>query len=240
MVKVKGKGKKSVVRKAFNKKRPQSSIKTKSLVKAIKNIALSQAETKYTIFSQENQQLYHNGGTGGNYIINGNMLSTTVGNTQITRLGDVVQARGISVKLWLSNKLDRPNVMYRIFVVTAPPDQTGTGTPSALFKADHGNKMIDSINTDKYKVIFHKMIRPFAGDYSLESGATNKEHSTYYKFYLNLKNRQVRYSADSGSIPQYQNNVLLLGLIAYDAYGTATTDNIASYSQLCKFYFKDP
>lgn len=229
--------------KKYNKKKSYKKYSKKvsyNVAKAIKQISLKNAETKFSSQNIENYQLYHNGGSTGIYNITGNLLATSVGTTQQTRVGDSVIGRGLSIHLWLSNKLDRPNVMYRIFLFTALHIDYASTSPTLFFQSLHGNKMIDYINTDRYKIIYHKVIKPFSGDYSLESGATNKEHSTHLKIYLPLKNRLIKYYTDSGNVPSYQGNLIQLGVIAYDAYGSLLTDNIASMSFVTKFYFKDP
>lgn len=207
----------------------------------VRGAVLRNTETKFAVTSHENRQLYHNIGEGasGGFTWLNNLLVTSVGTTQTSRIGDAVYGRYLKMKLWISNKLDRPNVMYRIAILSVPPDQL-TSNPSGLFRGEHGNKMIDSFNTDRYKVIWHKLIQPKAGDYSLETGATNKERSLYVPITISLKNREIRYSTDSGTVPSLQRNCLSLCLIAYDAFATLTTDNIASFSVLSKFYFKDP
>ena len=202
------------------------------LTKAVKAIALQAAETKCLHFYADNQQLYHNSLSYAST----NMLSTTQGNTQQTRVGDEVIGKYLKIKLWLSNKLDRPNVMYRVILYTTPLSYTainwGTGTS--------GNLMLSTTNSDKLKIIKQKLIRPFAGDYSLESGATNKEHSTYMAFNINLKNRKIRYQNDGTGTPLNQRDYIHLAIIAYDAYGSVITDNIASNAYQISFYYKDP
>lgn len=221
------------------KRRPKR-IVSKSLVRAIENISLKKAETKTYCRTVENNQLYHNGGAASQYVWVPNLLSIGQGNSETARDGDEIVAKGIRIALWLSNKSDRPNVMYRIIVVRCPPDQATATSPANLFRGEVGNKMIDRINTDKYSIVYHKYIQPFNGDYSLESGASFKEHSYMFKSYVNCKNAKVKYSSDNGQVPKYQRDCYSLVVIAYDAYGTLTTDNIASFTYSTTMYFKDP
>ena len=78
-----------------------------------------------------------------------------------------------------------------------------------------------------------------AGDYSLEASATNKEHSCIRQFYIPLKNMKIKY-AQSTSTGKPKFFDYGMAIVAYDAYGTAETDNIASYGWSYKLYFKDP
>lgn len=239
MKKYRGKSRKLFLRRKRTTKKG-GVLRGKGLVRLIKNVSLRQSETKFQTLSGENLQLQHNGGTGPTYVRIFNLLATNQGQTQETRLGDKVIAKGLSIRLWLSNKLDRPNVMYRIIVFSGPRDQISIASPNNFFEAHIGNKMIDMVNTDKYKIIKQRIIRPFAGDYSLESSATNKEHSTYLAMYIPLKNRQVSYGNDNEDLPTFTRDCISVAILAYDAYGTLTTDTIASFSYLTKFYFKDP
>lgn len=229
-------------------KRPRSSYRKRrvfrkgrgKLVRMIRNVSIRNAETKYAVAAATNSQLYHNGGENPTYVNVTNMLATSQGTSQTTRVGDCVFGRFLSIKLWLSNKLDRPNVMYRIMVVSMPADQYAAGAPTGYFRGESANKIIDSLNTDRYKIVASKLIQPFGGDYSLESGATNREHSRYIKMAIPLKNRQIYYTTDGGNLPVAQRNILSLSIIAFDAHGSLLTDNIASFSYIAKFYFKDP
>jgi hypothetical protein len=58
--------------------------------------------------------------------------------------------------------------MYRIILLKLPKDQESVSLPADIMEGVHGNKMIDDINTEKYTPVYQKMIRPPAGDYSLE------------------------------------------------------------------------
>lgn len=218
--------------------RKRSRMTPKVMLAMARGAVLRAAETKYITTTTENAQLTHNGGVGPVYVALTNMLGTAQGTTQNTRLGDEVWPKGLSIKIWLSNKLDRPNVMYRVIVFTAPPDQITSLSPAGLFQNVIANKMIDYFNTDRYSIKYERMIQPFSGDYSLESGATNKEHSKSLKIWIPLTGK-LTYTTDTGNIPKYQKHILQLAIVAYDAFGTLLTDVIASHTTVARFYFKD-
>lgn len=217
-----------------------------SLAKIVKSIALKQSETKYAVLTAENQAIWHNGGT--KTIFAKNLLFTSHGSNQNSRIGDEVIAKGLKIKCWFSNKSDRTNVIYRLFVISVPKDQLTADNPSGLFENHHGNLILDQINTDRYKVIAHKQFSIKGGQLAFTStvvppsdtGIRGKENSKYVSMYIPLKNRKVKYEVDGGGDPKYQNNMLCMGVIAYDAFGTLTIDNIASFAYTTKFYYKDP
>lgn len=215
-----------------------------NLVRTIRAVALRNTETKYKERGGENINLYHNGGATPDFLQINNIIGTGQGDDVASRAGDEIFAKGIAFKIWLSNKADRPNVMYRIIVYTSPVLSAVTVADDVKELLDTssggGNRMLSYANTEKFKILYNKMVQPFSGDYSLEPSATNKEHSKLIKFYLNLKNRRVKYNSPNGPEPKYQRDHIHLAVIPYDAYGTLTSDNIASCAINIRFYFKDP
>jgi len=215
---------------------------TKKLVKLIRKIALKGCETKNTHVIVENNNLYHN----SQFIVNG-LLATTYGtgddnsglSANNVRLGDAVIARGLSIKLWIANKLDRPNVMYKIIVFRYQSNDN----PSDIFLSQSTtNIMLRDFDTEKYSIIAQKSFNLQVGFSAIPNGdgtsnLNRKEAHKYVKFYIPLKNKQIRYNNNS-QIPKFKN----IGFMAapYDSYGTLTTDNIASFAYNYKFYFKDP
>ena len=216
-------------RKTFVKKGKYQA-RQQSLVKMIKSIALGQAETKRIITAQENQNVYHN--TPG---ILYNLLATSQSNSQSGRIGDEVIAQYLKLKLWLSNKSDRPNVMWRVIVYCPRPGtsiidwQSGSAT----------NRILAVVDTDKLNLKSQKILNPPPGDYSIESGAALKERSRYLALNINVKGQKVSYFTDNDTVPKLQKHNICVAIIAYDAYGTLITDNIASYAYSYEFYFKD-
>lgn len=216
---------------------------SKRLKALIKSVSLKQSETKYTVTSNENTQLFHNGGVTGVYIYKGNLLETADGVGQNRRIGDEVVAKGVKIKLWLSNKSDRTNVTYRIFVIASQPTDIGI-SPASLFENDIGNKLLDSFNTDRYKIVKHKLIKIGSDNVKhtgpAVDGFVGAEQSRAVSMWIPLKNRKVVYQADAGGLPRDMKNCLSFGIVAYDSFGTLTTDNIASFAYSIKFYYKDP
>lgn len=201
---------------------------------------LRYSETKYVVKAVENINLLHNGGFGANSPgLIANLLETGVATSETGRIGDAVYGLSLTIKMWISNKNDRPNVIYRIMVVKVPTDlATSVALGTTLWTGDSGNRMIDFYNHDKYKIVWQKFIR-IENDSSQESGSTLKESSkTVYK---RLKiNRMIKYSSNGGAVPKYQNDCYTLCIVPYDAFGTLTTDQVGSCAAVVRFYFKDP
>jgi len=213
---------------------------TKKLVSLIKKVSLRNVETKHTHYLIENQNLNHNSG-----YLKLKLLETTQGvaDTQsgtsfyASRLGDEVIARGLSIKLWLANKKDRPNVMYRIIVFKY--QSLTTPTSSSIFVGANGNKMMDDIDKEYITPVYQKIINLNMATTQIIDASpwVGREPHLYKSFYIPLKNQKIKYT-DGSTVPKFIDYGIRI--IPYDSYGTLETDTIASMAFQYKFYFKDP
>lgn len=214
----------------------------KNLVSLIKKVSLKQSETKYSHISVENTNINHNAG----YIITG-LLNTTQGITDqgtgtsfnAARIGDEVIARGISLKFWIANKLDRPNVMYRIFVFKYQANSIPVS--SSLFKGAVSNRIMDDLDKEVITVVYQKIFNLQVGFSAYPTGTAGdqdgREAHKYLQMWIPLKDKRIHYP-DGGAVPKFFNYGFFI--VPYDSYGTLITDNIASFAYEHKFYFKDP
>ena len=212
------------------------------LGKMMKTVALRQAETKVASETTENNQLRHNGTAYRNnrlFTRQGTADSQGFSSSNLCRVGDEIVARGIKFKWWLSNKADRPNVMYNIYVfyyntLETPTDSTfwrGTDGTGATM-----NRMLDQPNPERVKVLKKLTVKPGAQFY--EPAPDGKEHSYFRECWLPLNNKKIVYRRDSTGVPKLQD--IGFAIVAYDSYGTLVSDNIASYAYSTTLYFKDP
>lgn len=202
-------------------------------VKAIaRSVAHGMCEKKHFTWLDENKQLLHN---KGDYVLN--FLSCKQGITddesggtssQINRIGDEIMLKDITVRLWLSNKKDRPNVMYKAFLFWYDPDAS-LSDAYAFFSAQ--NKMLDRINTEVLSVVDSKVI------FSQNNYAPDYERSQLCTLKGRYKGKKIKYD-EGGTVPKFK--TLGLCVVCYDAYGTLQTDNIASYAYNATIGFIDP
>lgn len=231
-------------KKSFNK-RAISKAKTASLVKLIKKVSLKNTETKNTHQISEANDLNHN-----TQYLTTNLLYTRQGigdnntgtSSYSSRIGDEVIARGIQFKLWFATKQDRPNVMFKVVVFKYYSQST---PPTTIFKGQGtSNLMLRDIDVERIKILKVKMFTlnvgtSFTGTNNSNAyNVTGREAHKYMKIYVPLKNAKVKYIADDSGTPMRYD--IGLAVMAYDSYGTLTTDTIASYGVNAKFYFKDP
>lgn len=169
------------------------------------------------------------------------------GSGEQQRIGKEVYARGMSLRIWMANKLDRPNVMYRLIVCILPKTwnnarvtlgsidigegvQAGVGT---------GNYMVLPIDTEKgIKVLYDRVFNCQSGVSGNLVGPANKESHIYKKLWIKSKKGQ-KLQFESNGTQDILNKPMAVYLIPYDSFGTLTTDNIASCAGTCKIYWKD-
>lgn len=231
------------LKKTFKRGNPiKKRLSSKKLVNLIKKISLKPSETKNTHNITENINLYHNSPN-----VQWAHLNTTQGtgddntgtNNNVARIGDEVIARGLSYKIWISNKLDRPNVMYRIIFFRYQSLLNGS-MPSTVPYCSQGstNYMIRDLDTEKFKII-KTITFQIQNNAQRISGTSllGAEGHKYLNVWIPFKNQKIKYE-DNSSVPRFFDYGF--SICCYDSYGTLTTDNIASFAVNIKFYFKDP
>lgn len=209
-----------------------SKTQAKSVRKIAKRTAMGLAETKTVGKQTENVQLFHNKPL---YIAN--LLATQQGTkdpndlTNATaRIGDSVRLTSVNAKFWLSNKLDRPNCMYRLIMFWY---DTPTALSDAVVFFTQTNKMLDRPNNESISIIDQKYI--FSGPMYL-NGTEKFERSQLCTLKGNWKGRKIQYD-EGGSLPKKRSIGICVAV--YDAYGTLQTDNIASLAYNYNMNFKD-
>ncbi len=210
---------------------------TRKQVSAVKTIAKNQimkvTENKVFGTQAEDQQLFHN----KPYYLS-SLLSNKQGtedpndlSTRNVRVGDEVYLRNVNVRLWMSNKLDRPNVMYKAFLFWY---DAGTALSDAVCFFTQTNKMLDRINNEQISIIDSKTV--FSKAMYL-NGTEKFEHSYLCTLNGNWKSKKITYD-EGGTVPKKRD--IGLCVVCYDAKGTLQTDNIASFAYNNKIVVSDP
>ncbi len=207
----------------------------KSVRRIARKTALGLSETINAVTVVENKQLFHN---KTDYV--GKLLATEQGlkddNSSTSapdavRKGDEIILKNINVRFWMSNKDDRPNVIYKGILfwydVTNPPSD-------ATVYFTQTNKMLDRYNTEQISIVDTFIVKS-TNNYAVD--ANNHEKSYLATLNKSWKVKKIKYD-EGGTQPKFKD--LGFALVAYDAFGTLQTDNIASYAYNCKLSFKDP
>ena len=192
-----------------------------TVAKIAKKVAMGIPEVKAFGFIDENRQLLHN---KTDYL--GNFLECKQGiadpndvqgaSNRLVRIGDEYYLKSVNIRLWVSNKDDRPNVMYKCFMFWY--DSSVTLSDAVCFFTQQ-NKMLDRINNEQISIIDQKTI--FSGpSYSTgvsSVGGSAKERSQLCTLRGNWKGRKITYD-EGGTVPKKR--TIGMAVVCYDAYGT--------------------
>lgn len=221
----------------------------------VKKVIQRTAETKYHDIGVENQQLYHNLGFGLTGIppttvsaipLLFNPWSTiTQGTARFNRVGDKITPRGMSLRMYLANKFDRPHNLMRVIVAVLPKVYNGNIVSSTFdpFQIPNsgilGNTMLYPADSDKgVKFLYDKIFKlDQNGWWSQPAAGYNKEPTKYIKLWIKRKrSREIVFDTISSTIV---NKPLAIYVIPYEQFSTVTTDNIATCAVNMRMYYKD-
>lgn len=215
-----------------------SAASKKRLNNQVKKILNRYVETKRCYKQAENVQLYHNMGASQvtpQTCALTNLLETAQSHGQNNRLGDKIRTKSIQLKLWLSSKKDRPNVIFRVIVFKGESADCDSGSNAILstVSGSSGNFMLRNVDTDKYVVLHDDVYKPPA----IGLVSTEKETSQVVQIDIPFE-RTIEYKTDNGQVPAGSNYINCL-VIPYDAFGSVTTDNVATCAVQSQISFTD-
>jgi len=206
-------------------------------------------------------QIYHN-----NFItLDGHLLETTQGvkdpNTSHTecRIGDQITLRGCKIKMFVELNERYSDVTFRMLVVKCAKGDSPTR--ATLFNGLSGNKMLDTINKERYTVLFQKYFKIKAANQSMadstaqstQAGTTLPPTSSgiYYPAgdrIINAASRATKIikawipgkAFAKNGIIQYENNGHQVKFFDYQvllyAYSNYSTDQDVFYVGRCNDY----
>lgn len=226
----------------------------RSFQSRVKKVVMKIAETKFYDIGIENVELYHN---CGEFITLFPGYVTSIvdwfnpwakilkGDNRYNRIGDRITPRGMSIKLMLFSKQDRPNTKYRVMVCTLPKNTGGTITTARfdpLQLPNTGicnNNLLQTADHDVgVKVLYDRIISMNTQSWTAgNAGWAHKEFTKCVKLWI--KRKRARDIVFSTSAQEIVNKPLAVYVIPYEEYSTLETDNIASCAGLMRMYYKD-
>lgn len=109
--------------------------------------------------STDGVEIFHN-----NFVtLNSTMLATSNGPNDPTltstdnRIGDEIQLRGVSIKFMVELNERYSDVTFRLIILKAA--KSDVPTRATLFTGLSGNKMIDTLNTERYTILHVKTFK---------------------------------------------------------------------------------
>ena len=187
-------------------------------------------------FAFGKSELFHNNWTSGTglFPLNDTAKLPTQGDGDSQRTGNVIQLRGMKLRVMFLFKGDRLNAKVR-FLVLSFPKGTVPSSIGTFMDAVTGNQHIDPIDKGRCRVHVDKTV----GMSNVNPGVptTAKEVTIFRNFNIKMKNRITFY--DDGAQDNNQVRDYYAITIAYDTFGSLTTDNVAAVQIWRRLSWKD-
>lgn len=243
----------------------KATVAAKTIQAAVRRAINANIETKQACLSTSDyQQIGHNSFIA---IEAGTLLGMTQGvsDNQVSisqvRIGDQINLKGISIRMMLELNNRFSDVSYRILCVRFAKGDTPTA--STLFHGLSGNKMLDTIDRERYTVLYEKWGKITARNVNMGNGgevvATGM--GNYYggsnpqanyqsratkivKLWLPAskfagKYGIVQYENNSGQVKTYDYSLLIYAYSNYDTSSALGYNVLAVNDYVKQIYFKD-
>jgi len=221
----------------YKKRVPKKStrITKKSVTKLVKKLIYKQSESKSKTYDWGKTELYHN---VRNFIgdINTSFAMPSQGSGDNNRIGDRIKLSGFKLRLLCGQKYDRPNVTWKIYIIKQPINYSTGNT----FRTVTGNCLLDPPNLDQCKVLKAYTWKPNGSTMLVSNGTTasqlSKEYTFTKSFWIPYR-REYKFQVDGQQV--HQDTPINIVAVAYDAYGTVITDNIAYVQIFQEMFYRD-
>lgn len=148
--------KKKTYKKTYKKKKLPISL-DRRIATIARSVFNKNTETKHVITTAtDGVEIYHN----SFQIVNSNPLRSSQGTGDdplTSRIGDEINVRGLSFKMMLELNERYSDVTFRVMLIRSAKGDTPTR--ATLFKGMSGNKMLDAIDVERYKIIAQKYLK---------------------------------------------------------------------------------
>lgn len=207
-----------------------------SIKSFVRKAIIKKTETKHVDKDWGQFNLAHQSFVAGTFTKS--LLTTTTlpaqGQTEYTRDGNKIFLKGIGLRCMFYSNSERPNTKFRVICVKHRRGYNPAASYTSLFDNVSGNMMLDSVDTDKCKVVFDKIIQ----NNKVVSNTFTDEITTFRKFYIPI-NKNMRFESDSSveySAPLHNYQFFIFG---YDTYGTFQEVAVGGCQVWQRTYFKD-
>lgn len=168
-----------------------------------------------------------------------------------SRIGDQITIKGLAIRGMVECSLGRSKVYFRIMLVKCPRGVT-PDRASPLFKGCSSNKMIDTVNTEKFTIVWQKIFNVSTTNPApLTAGLTGVpatgtpagQDTRLFKAWIPGRKfgrgGTIRYEDSSSTNPKFFDYRIVI--LCYDWYGTpADVNNVGVLNEMyTKMYFKD-
>lgn len=200
----------------------------------IKRTVLRVSEPKCYRSQLGQVELFHNTfGVSSWFLLNSSSRMPTSGTSDTQRVGDQINISSFRMRMLIGQKADRPNVTFRWLVVSVPKGSTPLYT--SWFIATTSNVLLDDPNKDFLKVHKQGIWRPNEAGLS----GTGGDEYTFVKT-LTVPYKKLLKFGPADNATSHNDDDLYFIIMAYDAYGSLQSDNIAYVQCALDMNYKDP
>jgi len=171
------------------------------------------------------------------------------------RIGDKITVRGLLLKAFFENALQRSKVHYKVMLVRGAKGETFTR--ATLFKGSANNKMIDQFDKERFTIVASKYFTVSAANVAAQSatatGAPNAlpvggvtyggQGSSAFSMWIPGRKfgKAGNITYENGSTTQVKFYDYRIVVLAYDWYGTPQdVNNVGVINEgYLKLYYKD-
>lgn len=229
----------------------------RTLRSRVTQILNRKSETKYYDIGAQGQDSYHNLGWGTVSIppttyssipaFFNPWINIQKGTDRFGRIGDKIVPRGMSLRLYLENATDRPNVTWRVVVAILPKVFAGAITTQSFqntFQISNsgsmGNTLLLPPDTDAgVKFLYDRLHSPNASHIAARAtgGLTQCPAHKVLKLWIKRKRAgPIVYDTTNSTLV---NRPLAVFCIPYEKNGTSQLDKIGFVSGFLRMYYKD-
>jgi len=242
----------------------KATVATRTIQAVVRRALSANIETKQACLSTSDyQQIGHNSFIA---LEAGTLLGMTQGvqdnqtSTSQVRLGDQINLRGISIRMMLELNERYSDVSYRILCVRFAKGDTPTA--STLWHGLSGNKMLDTIDRERYTILYEKWGKIKApplsvGDAPSQAGTSTGIYvgATASANYLSRATKIVKmwlpaskfagkygivqYENNSGQVKTYDYSILIYAYANYNTSQLLGYNCLAVNDYVKQIYFKD-
>jgi len=170
-----------------------------------------------------------------------------------SRIGDEITIRGLKIMAFFENSLQRARVYYRFMLIKCPRGVNPT-IGNGIFQGNSGNRMLDSVNTEKFTIIWQKIFNVSASNPApsailpnvngvpsgtIPAGISSRIISAWIPGKKFGRNGVLKYeNNDAGQAKFFDYRFCVL---AYDWFGTPElVNNVGQINEMyCKLFYKD-
>jgi len=211
-----------------NVRRAQSSFS-----KRVKRVMFKTCESKSKGTNHQKAELYHNQPASIMHLNDQTISVPSQGVGDNMRVGDQINISGYKIRMLIGQKADRPNVTFKYWVLAAP--RGATYSYGAFFRNVTGNALLDQINTDFVKILKSGIWKPHDGYMDNAS-----DEYTFTKQFWVPRKKLLKFGPTDGSNFHNDTVDIYTVMVAYDAFGTLPTDNIAYVASFSDVFYRDP